>query len=123
MLFPLASLKPDVARRVSLWEWEVVTATEAVGVLLDRFAFAVLDFPAELPAIAEALDAIPPALMADLSGRLDRCRIASGGWHWPPGGMGLPNPGPIPPRGVADPSQAAALEVLAGWVQVRAGTD
>jgi hypothetical protein len=68
MLFPLASLKPDVARRVSLWEWEVVTATEAVGVLLDRFAFAVLDFPAELPAIAEALDTIPPALMADLSG-------------------------------------------------------
>jgi hypothetical protein len=122
MLLPLTSLKSDVARRVSLWEREVVTATETVGWLLDRFAFAVLDFPSELPVVAESLDAVPPVLIAGLSRRLAGCRIASGGWHWPPAGMGLPNPGPIPPWGVADPAQTAALEVVARWIRDRAST-
>lgn len=120
--FPLTSLSPRVARRVSLWEREMVTATETLGVLLDLFAFAVLDFPAELPAIGDALDAVPPPLVAGLSERLTGCRVAGGGWHWPPGGMGLPNPGPIPPWGVADSAQAAALDVLAGLIRDRAGT-
>ena len=122
MQFPLATLKSDVARRVSLWEREVVTVTETSGWLLDRFTFAVLDFPADLPSVVEALDAVPQALMASLSGRLTGCRIAGGGWHWPPSGMGLPNPGPIPPWGVADSAQASALEVLDGWIRDRAGT-
>jgi hypothetical protein len=120
MLFPLSSLKPFVARRVSFFEREMVTAVETSGVLLDRFAFALLDFPSEQPAVNEVLDAVPPVLISGMSARLTRCRIANGGWHWPPGGMGIPNPGPTPPWGVADSTEADALDALAGWLQARA---
>jgi hypothetical protein len=119
MLFPLTSLKSDVARRVSLWERELLTATETVSFLLDRFAFAVEDFPTEWPTVTEALDAVPPILIAGMSGRLAGCRRADGGWHWPPGGMGLANPGPTPPWGTADPEQSLAMELLSRWVQER----
>lgn len=122
MLFPLASLKSDVAKRVSLWDRQVVTATETVGWLLDQFAFAVLDFPDARPAVAEVLDALPAALIFGMAERLGDGRRPRGGWHWPPAGPGLPNPAPQVPRGVvARPAEADALDVLADWLRDRAG--
>ncbi len=119
MLFPLASLKSDVAKRVSLWDRQVVTATETVGWLLDRFAFAVQDFPEARSAVAKALDSVPAPLIAGMAERLAGCRRPDSRWHWPPGGPGLPNPGPPSPWGVAGPAESAALDVLADWLRDR----
>jgi hypothetical protein len=55
--------------------------------------------------------------------RLAGCRLTGGGWHWPPAGPGLPNPGPPGPWGIAGQAEAEALEVLAGWLRERAGSD
>jgi hypothetical protein len=118
MLFPLVSLNPDVTKRVSLWDRELVTATETVGWLLDRFAFSVRDFPNARPAVAEALDAVPAPLLAKMAARLAGCQVVGGGWRWPPGGPGLPTPGPGQ-WGVAGPAEEEALGVLAGWLQDR----
>jgi hypothetical protein len=116
MLFPLSSLKTDVTKRVNLWERQVVTNTETVSWLLDRFAFAVHDFPDSHPAVAEVLAAVPARLIAGMAKRLADCRRTGGGWHWPPAGKGLPTPGPTGPWQAAGPAEAAALDILDNWV-------
>jgi hypothetical protein len=114
-------LKSEVMKHVSLWDRQVVTVTETVGWLVDWFAFAVHDFLDARPAVAEALNSVPAPLIAGMAHRLAGCRRSGGGWHWPPGGPGLPNPGPQVPWRVADPAEAEALEVLVGWLRDRAG--
>lgn len=112
------SLKTDVARRVSLWEAVVFTETEMAGWLLDRFAFALQDVPAERHAVAEILDIVPPLLITAILQRLTRSRTASG-WHWPPSGLGLATPSSNVSHGVATADQSAVLDLLAEWLQER----
>ena len=121
MLQSLTSLKSDVARVVSLWQREAVTATETVGWLLDHFAFVVRDFPDARSAVAEALAIVPAPLLTGMADRLAKCRLVEGRWHWPPGGSGLPTPGNDQPWGMAGPTEADALDVLGGWLRDRSG--
>ncbi len=118
MLYNLESLNPDVARRIAKWDRQLFTATEMTGWLLDRFAFAVHDFPDALPVVAEALDSVPAPLLAAMAERLAECRTPGGGWHWPPV-RGLPDPDPPRPWGIAGPQEAASLNRLADWLQQR----
>ena len=67
MLFSLDMLAADVARRVSQWDRQVVTSTETVGWLLDRFAFALEDFPAAWSDIAKRMESIPAPLLKDMA--------------------------------------------------------
>ncbi len=116
----LDSLKADVVRRVDLWERQVFTATETSGWLVNRFAFAVEDYPGARPVVADALDAVPAPLVASMAARLNGSRVPGGGWHWPAGGRGLANVsdggGPEPPWPVASPAQTDVLELLASWL-------
>ena len=121
MLFPFEALRSDLVRAVGLWRRQVLTATETSGWLLDRFAFAVRDFPDARPAVCEALDSVPALLIAGMAERLARCRRPGGGWHWPPAGPGLPKPGPARPWGVAGGGGGGGLGAPVGWVGGRVG--
>jgi hypothetical protein len=116
---PISSLKPDVERYVGLWDRQVLTLNETTGWLVDTFAFVLQDFPHSHPTVAEALDTVPLPLIVGMTERLNRSRLEGSGWHWPPAGTGLPDPGPIPPWGMAGPAEAEVLEVLACWLRDR----
>src|SRR5581483_4316726 len=88
------------------------------GWLLDRFALAVQDFPGARPTVAEALDEVPASLISGMAERLAGCRSTGGGWHWPPTGPALLNPGQGL-WGVANSAEAEALDVLSGWLRER----
>ena len=118
MLFPVESLKLDVGQHVGLWNRELLTAMETSGWLLDRFAFALLDWPDAMPAVAEALESLPVPILNVMVQRLDKCRRQDNVWHWPP------TPGlEIHLRSyvwrVAEPAEAATLDLLAEWFRSR----
>jgi hypothetical protein len=116
VLYPLKSLKPDVARRIDLFQRDVVTLTETAAFLLERFAFAIQDFPDGHREIADLLNFIPTPLITAMMEGLIACRNLDGLWRWPPAGPGLPTPGPASPWGTAKPDESRVLDILAAWV-------
>jgi hypothetical protein len=119
MLYPLDTLMPDVARRIDLFHRNIVTITETTSFLLERFAFAIQDFPDARREITDILLSVPVPLIISMRAGLIDCRDLDGFWRWPPGGQGLPTPGPANPWGAANPDESCALDILTAWVGER----
>jgi hypothetical protein len=112
MLYSLESLKSDVANRINLWDCRVITSNEMVGFLLDRFAFALMDFPNDLNTVTQTFELVPAFLISGMRERLCRDKTESTRWHWLPAGPGIPTPGPVPQWRIANELESVALDLL-----------
>jgi hypothetical protein len=121
MLWPVEKLKPNIVRRLELFQRGVVTESELVSFVFGESAFTLVDNPRQWPEIVDALDAIPSSVLILLAYQAAKKALPGNRWEWPPiGGWGKDDSFTVFRE--ANPLEADAMKRLHDWLTVRAAS-